>query len=153
MADALLPSPSNVITGNSSNNADPNFIDSASRNYVVQPPSLAIDTGLFLTTVTSADATGTSLVVDDARYFYDGWGIPGEVGDIIQLEGQAVRARILEVDYDTGVITLETALSWQTGLGVSLSYSGIRPDIGAFEYAPSDTDPPGPPGNSRLGFR
>jgi hypothetical protein len=62
----------------------------------------------------------------------DGWGIV--VGDLIQLEDQTEARRIAAVDYETGVITIDRSLTWVKGQGVSLSYTGLRPDIGAREY-------------------
>jgi hypothetical protein len=73
--------------------------------------------------------------VDNAGYFYDGFDIPGEVGDLIQLSGQTQTARIVEIDYATNTLTLDRALTWMAGQGVSLAYSGNAPDIGASENA------------------
>ena len=66
----------------------------------------------------------------------DGWGMQalGVLGDIIQLEGQTKRAKIINVDYSTNTITVDESLTWTKGQGVSLAYSGNKPDIGAYEY-------------------
>ncbi len=104
----------------------------------LQSGSRMIDAGTHLTTATSA-GNGTSIPVDDASYFYDGWGIPGEQGDLIQLEGQSQTARITSIDYDNNWITVDRTLSWSVGQGVSLPYQGSAPDIGAFEYASTTT--------------
>jgi hypothetical protein len=69
--------------------------------------------------------------VEDAGYFSDGYGIAE--GDTIQLDGQTVRARVLEVDREANVLVLDRALRWQAGQGVALAYEGQRPDIGAYE--------------------
>jgi hypothetical protein len=71
--------------------------------------------------------------VADASYFYDGYGIPGELGDEIQLQGQATVARVLAVDLATNRLTLDRSLSWTAGTGVSLRYTGSKPDPGAYE--------------------
>ena len=97
-----------------------------------------IDAGAFLT-ATITGGNGTSILVEDASYFYDGWGIPGEQGDLIQLEGQTETARITSIDYDNNRITVDRALSWNAQQGVSLAYHGSAPDIGAFEYAYTGT--------------
>ena len=68
----------------------------------------------------------------------DGWGIVA--GDKIQLGGQTATARITSINYSTNALTLDTSLAWTSGQGVSLSYSGSAPDIGAFEFN-SDTVP------------
>jgi|ERR1017187_217103 hypothetical protein len=96
--------------------------------------SPAIDAGAWLTTVTSDSGSGTSFIVNDAGYFYDGWGIPGEVGDTIQLQGQTATNRIIAVDYSSRTLTINATATWTNGQGVALAYSGRAPDIGAFEY-------------------
>jgi hypothetical protein len=69
--------------------------------------------------------------VEDAGYFSDGRGVVA--GDIVQFEGQTATARISAIDYGTNTITLDTPLSWQPGVGVSLPYFGEKPDQGAYE--------------------
>jgi hypothetical protein len=111
-------------------------------DFRLQEDSPCKDTGGYLTTITSADGSGTQFVVDDAGYFMDGWDIIE--GDIIQLEGSAQRAQITNIDYNTDTITVDTSLTWTQGFGVSLVYEGSAPDIGACEYVPTveDTTPP-----------
>ena len=75
----------------------------------------------------------TTFEVGDALYFVDGFGIPGEVGDTIQLDGDTARAVITNVDYATNTLTLDAALTWSAGQGVSLAYEGSAPDVGAYE--------------------
>jgi hypothetical protein len=94
--------------------------------------SPCIDAGGSLTTVTTASGSGISFTVDDAGYFMDGWDIVD--GDIIQLEGQTQTAQIIKVDYETNTITVDNALTWNQGQGISLAYKGAAPDIGAYEY-------------------
>jgi parallel beta-helix repeat protein len=111
---------------------DPSFLDAGSRFLRQSGGSPAINAGVFLTTVVGS-GSGTQLPVADAAYFYDGMGIPGEVGDVIQLEGQTDRARIVAVNYATNTLTLDRALSWTAGQGVAQRYNGTAPDIGAYE--------------------
>lgn len=66
-------------------------------------------------------------------WFYDGYGIPGETGDEIQLEGQREVARVTAVDLAANRLQLDRALTWTAGQGVALRYGGSRPDVGAFE--------------------
>ncbi|MFA6107737.1 MAG: right-handed parallel beta-helix repeat-containing protein [Candidatus Latescibacterota bacterium] len=96
--------------------------------------SPCIDRGVFLTRVSGTAGEGTVLKVEDAGFFYDGWGIPGEEGDLIQLEDQTTTTRIIRVDYEESVIALATPLAWRPGQGVSLAYRGAAPDLGALEY-------------------
>jgi hypothetical protein len=85
-----------------------------------------------LTTITSATGSGFSFVVDDAKYFMDGWGIID--GDLIQLEGKSSPVRITEVNYGTKTITVDEEVSWTEGDGVAQPYNGSKPDMGAYEY-------------------
>lgn len=121
--------------------ADPKFVDAANRDLNLQSNSPMINAGAFLTTTRSA-GIGTSIPVDDARYFMDGWGIIE--GDMIQLQGQTQTARITNVNYDTNIIAVDTNLTWTMGQGVSLAYEGSAPDIGAYEYGQSSSDPSDP---------
>lgn len=108
--------------------ADPNVKNS---DLHLQSGSPMIDAGDFLTTTTSA-GSGTSIPINDARYFMDGWGIIE--GDKIQLEGQPTSVEILYIDYANNEITVDEPLSWKNGDGVTLAYKGNAPDIGAYEY-------------------
>lgn len=92
--------------------------------------SPCIDAGGFLTKTVSA-GNGNKIKVEDAHYFMDGWGIIE--GDVIQLKGQTQTARIINVDYNSNTLTIDKALEWSANQGLSLSYSGKSPDIGAFE--------------------
>ena len=57
----------------------------------------------------------------------------GVAGDLIQLEGDARRLRVVQVDYDANVIRVDAPAAWGAGQGVSQPFNGPRPDIGAFE--------------------
>ena len=115
---------------NISGTPDPN--NETQFDFNLQSDSGCIDNGGFLTTITSANGSGTQFLVDDAGYFMDGWGIID--GDTIQLEGQTQTAQITNVDYDTNIITVDTSLTWTQGQGISLAYEGSAPDIGAYEF-------------------
>jgi hypothetical protein len=128
---------------NIKSSSDPGFVDITRTagpwdqnpyDFHLLPTSSAIDAGVFLTTTTSS-GSGTIIPVADAGYFIDGYGIVE--GDIIQLQGQTARARIVSIDYSTNRITIDTQLSWTSGLGVSLAYEGAAPDIGAYESSGS----------------
>ena len=53
------------------------------------------------------------------------------------------------VDYAQNTITVDKALTWQAGQGLSLPYTGPAPDLGAFEFG-SGGQPPAPPTNLRI---
>jgi len=145
-----LTSPHNVAWWNTNypalfkNNIenDPLFIDAASHDFHLQQNSPMINAGTFLTK-TVGTGSGTSMKVEDASYFYDGFGIEGETGDVIQLEGDTKTARVIDIDYVNNILTLDQLLSWIDGQGVSLAYNGSAPDIGAYEYVPSNVLIPG----------
>jgi hypothetical protein len=115
----------------------PDFEDEAAFDFRLKSTSQLIDAGIYLAKATSS-GSGTTLPVDDARYFTDGFGIQGMSGDLIRLEGVDGTATILSVDYDTNTLTLDTPLAWNEGQGVSLDYYGSAPDIGAYEFFPTD---------------
>ena len=120
-------------------NADPKFTNPASGVFTLQSTSPAIDAGDWLTTITSATGSGSSVVVADARYFTDGYGMIQ--GDLIKLQnGQT--ARVTGVNRSTKTLTLDRSVSWTSGNGVAYNFSGTKPDIGAIEYGAADTTPP-----------
>lgn len=124
---------------------DPQFVSADTRtNDPMNPavPDLRLkstspcrDKGAYLAKITSATGSGTVISVDDAGYFFDGWGIPGVSGDTIQIFGTSTKANIVRVDYVSNAITLDRAVSWTQGQGISLPYSGSAPDAGAYETA------------------
>jgi hypothetical protein len=111
-----------------------NPMDSALPDLHLTAGSPCIDSGTFLTTIVSAAGSGLTFKIADAGYFTDGWGIPGVLGDEIQLFGTSQRARITTVNYATNTITLDRSLTWAENQGVCLAYEGAAPDIGAFEF-------------------
>lgn len=110
---------------------DPAFVDAAADRYDLRPGSPAIDRGEHLT-VTRSAGRGKVVAVADARYFYDGFGIPGEKGDEIRIGTQA--ARVMARDLAANTLTLDRELRWQAGEPVNLPFSGIAPDPGAYEF-------------------
>ncbi|MDP2909733.1 MAG: right-handed parallel beta-helix repeat-containing protein, partial [bacterium] len=100
-------------------------------DFRLKSGSPAIDAGMFLTKTVSA-GSGIQIKVEDARHFFDGWGVTQ--GDLIQFQGQTQTARVIGADYSTNTITLDRGLIWTAGQGVSLAYKGNAPDIGTYEY-------------------
>jgi parallel beta-helix repeat protein len=133
-----------VLSGNLESN--PLFVNAATKDFNVQAGSPMIDAGAFLTT-TSAAGSGTTIPVNDAHPFYDGFGIPWETGDLIQLQGQTQTARVTAVNYTTKRLTIDRSMTWSAGQGVSLQFTGTAPDIGAYELVSSR---PSPPRNLRI---
>ena len=118
------------VTGN------PQFTDADNADFTLGSGSDAIDAGDWLTTTANAGSSSLVLMVEDAKYFSDGYGL--QDGDYIQFQGQTSTYQIDSINYDTGRIDLATAATWTSGLGVSLVYKGTAPDIGAEESIASE---------------
>jgi len=146
-------------------NADPLFVNyispgNASNNYHLQAGSPAIAAGTYLTTVAAGDSgSGTSLVVSDATYFQDGYGLSNANstvnGDCIAVGTPSNHVCVTTVNYTTNTLTLASSISRSAGQGVYL-YSksdgvqvltGSAPDMGAYPYAGSSTGSPAAPSN------
>jgi len=125
------------------NSVDPKFVNPSGSDpdnpnlpdLRLQAGSPCIDAGAYPTRITSGATSGTQFQVEDARYFIDGWGIPHVQGDEIQLtDGQ--QARIINVNYEANLITVDRVLTWTLNQGISLAYEGTAPDLGAYEFEP-----------------
>jgi hypothetical protein len=136
-----------VLTGNTLADQDPGFVDAAGADFHLTEASSVLDTAPFLTTAVG-DGSGTELAVADARFFFSGGGIEGESGDVVQLAGGTETARVTAVDRDTNTLTLDAALSWSAGQGVSFAYAGTAPDPGAYERGLPDPPPNGGSGGA-----
>ena len=112
---------------------DPQFVAASSYDFHLQNTSPLIDAGAFLTQAV-ANGSGTNLTVLDAFYFYDGFGIEGEVGDVIQFEGQTETAQVIQVNYTNNILVLSQPLTWNAGQRLALKFNGLAPDVGVFEF-------------------
>jgi hypothetical protein len=128
------------LAANWEQDTDPGFVDIsgppdpsdlARLDFHLQPVSPCVDGGAFLTETTGAGSGSTAIVVEDASYFMDGGGLVEP--DMIQLEGHSQAVTITDIDYSTNTITVDTALDWDAGTGVSLPFFGAAPDQGAYE--------------------
>ena len=111
---------------------EPGFQSEAKGDLRLKENSPLIDRGIYLTR-TIGKGVGTKIQVKDVTYFYDGFGINGESGDRIRIEGDANPLRILHIDYDQRVLTVDRNISWDAGQGVGLIFIGSAPDLGAVE--------------------
>jgi len=134
-------------------NQDPRFVVPAS-DWNLQAGSPAIAAGAALTNVAASDpGSGTSLVVNDADYFYAGNGLTGVQADWIRV-GTSNTVQISSINYSTNTITLANGISRSSGDPVYLYKNssgtvvlgGGAPDIGAYPYL-SSSSPLTPPTN------
>jgi hypothetical protein len=131
---------------------DPLFVNYSGGDYGLQAGSPAIAKGTYLTTVASGDSgSGTSLVVTDAGYFQDGYGITGVNGDCISVTTVGNHC-VTAVNYSTKTLALTSGITRSSGDPVWL-YSdstgrqvlfGSAPNIGA-TFAGSTPVAPAPP--------
>lgn len=138
---SIQDSSSVILLSNSILTVDPGFVNAAGGEFMLQATSQEIDNGMFIAEATQ-DGSGTQLQVDDSGWFYDGFGIAGEQGDAVRIEGQSDTARIVAIDYESHTLTLDRALNWSAGDGVHTAFSGAAPDVGAFEFGQARPMPP-----------
>lgn len=98
-------------------------------DFRLNSDSPAIDRAVALSSAVG-DGSGSEIQVLDAGYFFDGFGVTE--GDLIRI-GSNPAVRIVLIDYENQVITLESDVSWQDGDPVTLDYAGQGLDIGALE--------------------
>lgn len=135
-----------ILENNGVLSTSPSFVNESTNDLRLNLGSSMIDAGTFVA-LTAGAGSGTQMTVDDAGYFFDGNGIPGEVGDLIQLTGQSQTARITAINYATKTLTLNQSLTWTDRQGVHLAYTGSRPDMGAYEYSTGSNTTPSAPAN------
>jgi parallel beta-helix repeat protein len=122
-----------VLANNAVLTTAPPFIDESGHDFRLAAGSGLIDAGAFLAR-TVGNGSGTTVPLTDVGYFYDGFGIAGELGDLVQLEGQTRTARVLGIDFVAKTLTLSQSLTWSDGQGIHPAFSGSRPDVGAYEF-------------------
>jgi hypothetical protein len=138
-------------------NQDPLFANGIGYDFSLQRGSPALNAGTYLITVASTDSgSGTSLIVNDAGFFQDGYGIPGVNADCISVTTVVNHVCITAVNYQTNTLTLASSITRSAGDPVWL-YSdstgrqvlfGSAPNIGATFDPPGS--PPAPPTSLRA---
>ena len=88
----------------------PLFVDEAGRDLHLTAGSPLIDAGVSATRTVGAGSSAV-LPVEDVGYFYDGFGIPEETGDVIRLEDQSSTVRIVRIDYTNRTLTLDKSIT------------------------------------------
>jgi hypothetical protein len=119
----------------------PTFVNAGADNFNLASGSIGIDSARYLTLVNdSGGGSGTSMVVDDATWFYDGWGIAGETADTIYVDNPTSADFEVQISSITGnTIELESEQTWEDNAEVyhcpdGVCFNGSAPDIGALEY-------------------
>ncbi|MBN2459907.1 right-handed parallel beta-helix repeat-containing protein [Candidatus Woesearchaeota archaeon] len=121
----------------------------------LQPDSPCIDAGTHLTQASSPGSSSATITVDDAFYFQDGtWGSSLTHGvtlfpDWIAIGSVSNFVQIQSIDYSTNRITLASPMSWADNAPIWLYKKsdgevvlyGSAPDIGAYEYAGTVSQP------------
>ena len=128
---------------------NPNFVDTT--DFELSAGSEAIDNGTFLTNVTSATGSGTTINVANTYILHDDMGLVDEDGNAV--DGMLIsfydttngiqNAEITGITYGTS-ITVTPKVSWiydaanptdsSKTTQISLHMAGSAPDIGAREY-------------------
>ena len=128
--------------------ADPGFADVNKDDYHLKKDSAAVDRAEALTVTTEAN-NSRYLSVADPRYFYDGYGIPGEQGDMLMIGPEKIQARIVRIFTEDKILELDRTVSYKKGDTVNLLYSGKAPDLGCFESG-METGPKQDPAQYRI---
>ena len=116
---------------NDSITSNPEFLGPELGDLSLAPLSPCIDAGTHLTSIVSIVGSN-QFVVEDARYFTDGFGVIE--GDLIQVGDPGMIYRITDVDYEPNMITVEGQIdNVPIGATVSYPYYGMAPDMGAIE--------------------
>lgn len=122
-----------------SKSQDPLFTapTSPTRDFTLQASSPALNAGRTLTQANGSGSNSTTLIVDDAGFFHDGYGMV--TGDTIQI-GTQQPVVVTAINYTTKTLTLASGRTWSDNTPVSLTYKGTAPDMGAYERDESTPD-------------
>lgn len=107
---------------------DPLYVNEATLDFRLQSGSTLRNAGGSLTLANGAGSSSVTLIVDDANYFCDGFGVAD--GDWISIGGGA-KVQISAVNYGTDTITLATAATWSDNATVNIY--GMT-DMGGLPY-------------------
>lgn len=105
----------------------PDFVDGLFDHRLSSSSPLR-DAGTNLTRAQDS-GPGNQIQVLDPYFFFDGYGISDQKGDIIQVGNQTARIQNIEGNK----LELNTEIDWEEGDPVGLPWGGSNPDIGAFE--------------------
>ena len=112
--------------------AEPGFVSFADRCFALRPESPCVDAGAPLTHAVD-NGQGTTLRVGDARWFFDGFAVEGQQGDLVMIGRSRQLARVVRAEVERDLLHLDRDLAWKKDDPVSLPYAGSAPDLGAEE--------------------
>lgn len=110
------------------------------RNYQLRNDSAAVDAGDVVSRAVGAGA-GRKIAVSRPERFYDGFGVPGEEGDLVWVGQDRLPVRVIYMDRAARTLTLETEVRWEDADAVTFPYHGTAPDLGAYEAGIGATGP------------
>jgi hypothetical protein len=95
---------------------DPQFVNYTNNDFRLAAGSPAIGAGTYLTTVATTDSgSGISMVVNDASFFQDGYGVMGVNADCISVTTVTNHVCITGVNYQTNTLTLASSITRSAG--------------------------------------
>jgi parallel beta-helix repeat protein len=106
--------------------SDPFFADPSAFNFSLLPTSSLIDKGTILARTTNT-GNGKTVLITDASYFSDGFGIGN--GDSVVVGNS--QASLVAIDYVNHSISVDRVINWGKNDVVSFLFAGAAPDIGA----------------------
>jgi|GEM_PF-4104845 len=110
---------------------NPNFVNPSNNNYALASGSPCIDAAGDLTVTTNA-GSGTTISVDYAKFFCDGFGVVP--GDSINIDGH--EALVVSIPNTTTIIIADP-ITWNNNAPVNFLFNGAAPDLGYKETAAS----------------
>jgi hypothetical protein len=129
---------------------NPNFVSIGAYNFNLTSNSLALNAGTNLTTVASTDTgSGTLLILNDAGFFQDGYGIRDVNSDCIAITtvSNVVCIAAGGINYQTNTITLASPVTRHAGDPVWLAKdstgSEVAPNIGSNFLSSAPAPPTG----------
>jgi Periplasmic copper-binding protein (NosD) len=69
--------------------------------------------------------TGRVMEVNDVLPLFDGFAIPGEVGDGLEFENSGETARLQQIDYAARTLQFDRDLDWTAGSGIRISRQSL----------------------------
>lgn len=122
------------IAGHSNEKSrDPLMTDPANGDFTLQAGSNEKESGVWHTTILTADGSGYSFLVSDATYFMPSQTIKTENGQT---------GTVSSVNTASNIVTLSSQITWKQNEGISaFIYNGLAPDRGSKELGGTNPVP------------